>query len=104
MFKKKYGLVYKNGRWQIKNYGRVLKNGHGLSFLPAKYSAWSKNRSASVPTDKRSAGAGRHLKRRFKPEDLNLNLFSEPKPSATGDTKSPGWEWKELTSEPRDAA
>lgn len=43
MFTKSYGLVYIKGRWYVKNYHRVLKKG-GLSFLPAKYLAWNRNR------------------------------------------------------------
>lgn len=49
MLKKKYGLFYKNGKWCIRNYGRVLKSGEGLSFLPAKYTAWNRNRTGETP-------------------------------------------------------
>ena len=48
MLKKTYGLVYRRGKWHVKNYGRVLKKG-GYSFLPAKYLAWNRNRTGETP-------------------------------------------------------
>lgn len=49
MLKKQYGLVFIKGRWYVKNYGRVLKNGNGLRYLGAKYLAWSQNRRHETP-------------------------------------------------------
>ena len=48
MPKKTYGLVYRKGRWHVKNYGRVLKSG-GLYWIQATVAAWWKNRTGETP-------------------------------------------------------
>jgi hypothetical protein len=43
MLKKQYGLFFKNGRWYVRDYGRVLKKG-GFTWGNAKIGAWWRNR------------------------------------------------------------
>jgi hypothetical protein len=48
MFKKTYGLVYRNRKWTVRNYGRVLKKG-GMTWGNAKIGAWWRNRKGETP-------------------------------------------------------